>query len=212
MGGDDLVGQRQHLDVGIGLGERERVDGLRRSGGIGQHGIHDRLIGATAIGSDVHDRSGDRIAVMHDGAVARLDEAAERDERVAAGHDAGVDEERDRAVRGDGWTEWRDCGRAAPDSHAATGDRVEVAGEVGPHRAADRAEVAEGLEERGAADREITGGAGGGQQAESIDSAILKHDGLHARKGRRVPPLTASGIRGGNRPRRASLAIGRGGP
>ena len=212
MGGDDLVRQRQHLDVGLGLGKRDRVDCLRRGGGIGQHGIHDRLIGATAVGSDVHDRCGDHIAVMHDRAVARLDEATERDERVTAGHDAGVDEERDRAVRGDGRAWRRDRGRAAPHSHAAAGDRVEIAGEVGPHRAADRAEVAEGLEERGAADREVAGGAGGGQQAELADSRIFKNDGLHARKGRRAPPVTASGIRGGDRPRRVSLAIGRGGP
>ena len=190
------MGQREHLDVSIGLGERERIDRIRRTGGIGKHRIHDGLIRAAAIGRQMNDRCGDRIAVRDDGAMAGLDKAAERDERVAAGHDAGVDEERDRAVRGGGRARRGQRGRATPQCHPAAGDRLQVAGEMGPHRAADRAEVAEGLHERGTADGEVTGGPRGGQQAELADSTILEHDGLHAHKGRPVPRVAASGIRG----------------
>ena len=127
------MGQREHLDVSIGLGERERIDRIRRTGGIGKHRIHDGLIRAAAIGRQMNDRCGDRIAVRDDGAMAGLDKAAERDERVAAGHDAGVDEERDRAVRGGGRARRGQRGRATPQCHPAAGDRLQVAGEVGPH-------------------------------------------------------------------------------
>ena len=50
---------------------------------------------------------------------------------------------------------------------------------MGPQNAVDGAEVAEGLDERGAADDEITGGAGCGERAQEIDRSVFEGDNVH---------------------------------
>ena len=143
VGTDDLVGERQHLDLGIGLRKRERLDRFGRDSGVGQHGIDDGLIGATAIGGRVQEGRGDRGPGADDRSATGLDQTAERDEIVAAGHGAGVDQQHDRAVRGNGWAGRRERGRTAPQGDAAAGDGCKVAGQVGPQRPVHGAEVAE---------------------------------------------------------------------
>ena len=50
---------------------------------------------------------------------------------------------------------------------------------MGPRSAAHDAEVAERLDERAAADRQVAGGPGGGEGGEPVDGVILEDDGIH---------------------------------
>jgi len=154
---------------------------LQRRWSVCDKAIHKRPIGAAAIGGEMQERRGDRIAVVGDAAPARLDEAPQCENVFAAGHQPRVHQQGECAVGRRGRRRRRRACGSAPDSDASAGERDQIACELRAQNPPHRAQVAERLVERGGADREIAGGAGGGEHAQPIDRLVLECKHLHGR-------------------------------
>ena len=76
-------------------------------------------------------------------------------------------------------------GQRAPERDAAIGDGGQMAGERGPHHAMHAADDRERLAECLGPDRDVAGGAEGGEGPEPVDAGIFKNDYLHGKSPRR---------------------------
>jgi len=175
---DHMVRFVEQVEGEVGLREAVRFECLGRVAARGANLPEDRIVDAISRRRAMEHRGTDTARVADDGSAAGIGEAAEPSEIVTAGDDAGVDDERDCAVRRLGEL-GRRVARSAPERRAASGEAREIAGQVGPEHAFDGAEGGERVVERGGSEGEVAGRAGRGEHPEPLHPFIFEHEHAH---------------------------------